>query len=198
MGAEGAESWHTMLVTAHGWAREAPGASGPQAALRASNATGGLAAGPLKTCRTFLGPSSSALSSTLQSRPWEVQGASPSVLCALPTQLHVPSFKVTSKRVLELPLVCHLSRPREGQRVPLFPGLLVTWLYCSQAAGGRGRARGRQGESRNKSKRENHRFTSQQRDLPAGSTAGRGLGRSFGLPPGWACGSEAGTLAAAP
>lgn len=89
-GAEGAESWHTMLVTAHGWAREAPGASGPQAAPRASNATGVLAAGPLKTCRTFLGPSSSALSSTLPSRPWEVQGAAPSVLCALPTQLHVP------------------------------------------------------------------------------------------------------------
>lgn len=89
-GAEGAESWHTMLVTAHGWAREAPGASGPQAAPRASNATGVLAAGPLKTCRTFLGPSSSALSSTLPSRPWEVQGAVPSVLCALPTQLHVP------------------------------------------------------------------------------------------------------------
>lgn len=59
--------------------------------------------------------------------------------CALcPPNYMSPSFKVTSKRVLELPLVCHLSRPREGQRFPLSPGLLVTWLYCSQAVGGGG------------------------------------------------------------
>lgn len=121
--------------------------------------------------------------------------------CALcPANYMSPSFKVTSKRVLGLPLVCHLSRPREGQRFPLFPGLLVTWLYCSQGAGGGGKVRGRRtdGKAETKSKRENHRFTSQQRDLPAGSTVGRGLCRSFGLPPGWADGSEAGTLAAAP
>lgn len=124
----------------------------------------------------------------------------PPVSCALcPPNYMSPSFKVTSKRVLELPLVCHLSTPREGRRFPLFPGLLVTGLCCPQAGGAGGRGEGKTyGKAETKSKRENHRFTSQQRDLPAGSAVGRGLCRSFGLPPGWAYGSEAGTLAAAP
>lgn len=64
--------------------------------------------------------------------------------CALcPPNYMSPSFKVTSKRVLELPLVCHLSRPREGRRFPLFPGLLVTGLCCPQAGGAGGRGEGK-------------------------------------------------------
>lgn len=149
--AEGAESRHTMLVTAHGSAREAPGASGPQAALRASNATGVLAAGPLKTCRTFLGPSSSALSSTLQSRPWEVQGAAPSVLCALPSQLHVPFFQSHLQKGPWASTRVSSQQTQGGAKIPAVPwfagDMALLLPGCRGWGEGEGKTDGR--ESRN-------------------------------------------------